>query len=172
MANTEVILTESIESVGAEGDIVKVRRGYARNFLFPHGKALELTAASLHQINYLKANRAKREARELATARELGNRISKLKLSFELDIGEEGKVFGSITARNIADRILSEVQSIALPRHTISLEKPIKEVGYHEVQVKLHPQVIVQLSIFVQDIKKGAKSEKPAASSLEKGAKG
>lgn len=171
MANTEVILTESIESVGADGDIVKVSRGYARNFLFPHGKALELTAASLHQLNYLKANRAKREARELETARELGDRISKLTLSFELEIGEEGKVFGSITARNIADRILSEVQSITLPRHTISLEKPIKEVGYHEVQVKLHPQVIVQLSIFVQDIK-GAKSAKPAASSLEKGAKG
>ena len=153
MANTEVVLTESIGSIGAEGDVVTVRRGYARNFLLPHGKALELTSASLHQLNYLKSRRAKREARERAVAQELGLTISKLKLVFELNTGEGGKVFGSVTARDVEKKILSEVRSASLPRHAVFLERPIKAIGYHEVLVKLHPQVVVQLSISVQSVK-------------------
>jgi large subunit ribosomal protein L9 len=167
VANTRVILTENIGSIGVEGDIVKVRRGYARNFLFPRGKALELTSSSLQQLNYLKAKRAKREARELAAAEELGSSISKLRLTFELEIGKGGRVFGSITTKDIADKILGETQSVALPRHAISLEKPIKESGDYKVQVKLHSRVAVHLSVSVKGVKKDIKSETTSASPIE-----
>ncbi|ALJ56957.1 50S ribosomal protein L9 [Candidatus Xiphinematobacter sp. Idaho Grape] len=159
MANTRVILTESVGSIGVEGDIVKVRRGYARNFLFPRGKALELTPSSLQQLNYLKAERAKREAREIAAAEELGNSISRLRLTFELEVGKGGRVFGSVTAKDIADKILSESRSVALPRHAVSLEKPIKESGDYKVQVKLHSRVAVYLSVSVKGVKKDVQSE-------------
>lgn len=164
MANTRVILTESFGSFGAEGDIVKVRRGYARNFLFPNGKALELTPSSLRRLSYLKATRVKREAEELATAKELGDSISSLRLAFELEIGKGGRVFGSITAKDIADKILSETRSVSLPRHAVSLEKPIKESGDYKVQVKLHPQVSIYLSVFVEGVKR-EKGVKPEAAS-------
>ena len=167
MANTRVILTESIGSVGMEGDIVRVRRGYARNFLFPRGKALELTPSSLQQLNYLKAKRAKREAHELAVAEELGNSISKLGLTFELEVGKGGRVFGSVTAKDIADKILNETRSVVLPRHAVSLEKPIKESGDYKVQVKLHSRVAVYLSVSVKGIKKDIKSETTSGSLIE-----
>ena len=98
MPTTEVILTEKIEHLGAEADIVKVKRGYARNFLVPQGKALEVTPATLKRINMFKSKRAEREAKELNEAEELARRINKLKLNMELETGETGKAFGSITA--------------------------------------------------------------------------
>ncbi len=161
MANSEVILTENIGSLGAEADIISVRRGYARNFLIPRGKALEVTPSSLRRINHLKAKRAEREAGELTAAEELGSKISKLKLSFELETGGSGKAFGSVTVKDITDRVLSELPSIALPKHAISLEKPIKETGNHEVAVRLHSDVVVQLIVSVKSIKDN--EEQPAS---------
>ena len=101
MAHTEIILTANIPSLGAEADIVKVRRGYARNFLLPQGKGLEVTKNSLRQINHLKARRAEREGREVTAAEELAGQINKLKVSFVLETGETGKAFGSVTAKDI-----------------------------------------------------------------------
>ena len=80
MATTQVILTEKIETLGAEADVVKVRAGYARNFLIPTGKALEVTPVTLRRINLLKAKRAEREARELNEAQDLAKKINKIKL--------------------------------------------------------------------------------------------
>jgi large subunit ribosomal protein L9 len=99
MPTVEVILTEKIETLGAEADVVKVKRGYARNFLVPHGKALEVTPATLKRINQLSAKRAEREAKELNEADELARRINKLKITLELETGESGKAFGSIPRR-------------------------------------------------------------------------
>ena len=98
MATSEVILTESVPSLGAEADIVKVRAGYARNFLIPGGKELEVTPSSLRNINNLKAKRAEREARELNEAEAIATKINKLRLNLKLETGETGKAFGSITA--------------------------------------------------------------------------
>ncbi len=162
MANSEVILTENIGSLGAEADIVSVRRGYARNFLIPRGKALEVTPSSLRKINNLKAKRAEREAHELASAEETAGKISKLKLSFELETGESGKAFGSITVKDITDKILSELPSLVLPKHAIFLEKSIKEMGNHKVNVKLHPDVAAQVVISVKPTKTA--DEKPGSS--------
>ena len=105
MSTTEIILTEKIANLGAEADVVKVKRGYARNFLVPRGLALEVTPATLKRLNLLKAKRAEREVREVNEAEELARRINKLKLNLELETGETGKAFGSITAADLAERI-------------------------------------------------------------------
>ncbi len=151
MATTEVILTEKIESLGFEADVVKVKAGFARNFLIPRGKALEVTPTALRRLNLLKAKRAEREARELNEAEELSRRISKLKLNFELETGETGKAFGSITAADIADRLKAELGDKAVvDRHKIHLERPLKESGSHEVSIKLHHDVTTTLHITVK----------------------
>src|SRR5438093_522498 len=109
MPTTEIILTEKIEHLGAEADIVKVKCGYARNFLIPNGKALEVTASNRRRLASLQAKRAQRETQELNEAEELARRINKLKLSMELETGETGKAFGSITASDLAERVKAEL---------------------------------------------------------------
>jgi large subunit ribosomal protein L9 len=167
MATTEVILTEKIASLGAEADVVKVRRGYARNFLVPQGKALEVTPATLKRLNILKTKRAEREAREMNEAEELARKINKLKITVELETGAGGKAFGSITATDLAERLKAELGgSVDIDRHRIHLEKPIKETGPHEVQVKLHADVVAKLNVIVKakggDEEKAEEAEKPA----------
>ncbi len=151
MSTTEVILTEKIASLGAEADVVKVKRGYARNFLVPRGKALEVTPATLKRLNILKAKRAEREAKELNESEELARKINKLKITLELETGETGKAFGSITAADLAERLKKELGgSVEIDRHKIHLEKPIKESGEHEVQIKLHADVVAKLTVNVK----------------------
>jgi len=157
MPTTEVILTEKIASLGAEADVVKVKRGYARNFLVPTGKALEVTPATLRRLNQLKAKRAEREARELNEAEELGRRVNKLKLAFTLETGETGKAFGSVTAKDIADRLKEEL-GVEIDRHRIELERPIKETGAHEVSIRLHSEVAAKLNLTVKSSTEGAEA--------------
>jgi large subunit ribosomal protein L9 len=143
MPSTEIILTENVPGLGAEADLVKVRRGYARNYLLPHGKAHEVTPASLRQLDTLKAKRAEREARELNEAEELARRISKARMLFTLETGETGKAFGSVTAQDIVNRLKNELGA-EIDRHKIVLERPIKDTGEHEVAIKLHHNVTAQ----------------------------
>ena len=147
MATSEVILTEAVPSLGAEADIVKVRAGYARNFLIPEGKALEVTPASLRRINNLKAKRAEREARELNEAEAVATKINKLRLSLKLETGETGKAFGSITAADLLERLTSEIADLVLPKHAIVLDRPLKESGEHQIPVKIHTDVTATLRI-------------------------
>ncbi|MEQ1851456.1 MAG: 50S ribosomal protein L9 [Chthoniobacteraceae bacterium] len=150
MPTIEVILTEKITNLGVEADIVKVKAGYARNFLLPYGKAIEKTKTALHRINVLRAKRAEREARELNEAQDLARRLNKMKLNFELETGETGKAFGSVTASDIADKVRVELGGkVELDRHRIELAKPIKDSGKHEVEVKLHHDVTATLIVNV-----------------------
>ncbi len=144
MPSTEIILTENIPGLGAEADVVKVRRGYARNFLLPQGKAYEVTKRSLRQLDNLKAKRAAREAAELNEAEELARRISKLKVVFTLETGETGKAFGSVTAQDLVKRLKNELGN-EIDRHRIVLEHPLKTTGEHEVSIKLHHDVIGEI---------------------------
>jgi large subunit ribosomal protein L9 len=159
MAYAEVILTENIPSLGAEADLVKVRRGFARNFLIPQGKALEVTPGSLRKINHLRAKRAEREGREVTAAEQSAGRINKLVLNFALETGETGKAFGSITAKDIYDRLVAELGDVELPKHAVSLDKAIKESGEHEVDVKLHHDVTAKLSVKVSAPKRASSEE-------------
>jgi large subunit ribosomal protein L9 len=149
MAVTEVILKENIPSLGAEADVVKVRRGFARNFLVPKGKAYEVTPANLKRLNLLKAKRADREAQELNEAEELARKINKVKLEFTLETGETGKAFGSVTAKDIEDKLLAEAD-LKVDRHRIRLERPIKESGEIEVPIQLHGDVTATLKLEVK----------------------
>ena len=160
MPVTEVILKENIQHLGAEADIVKVKRGYARNFLLPQGKAYEVTKTTLRQINNLKAKRAEREARELNEAEDLARRINKLRLNFMLETGATGKAFGSVTAKDLSDRLLQELGQ-EVDRHRIQLERPIKETGDLEIPIKLHHDVVAKLKITIKAPEVVVKEEAP-----------
>src|SRR6188474_2223964 len=134
MPSTEIILTENIPGLGAEADVVKVRRGFARNFLLPQGKAYEVTKTSMRKLDMLKAKRAEREAKEMNEAEEIARRIGKSKIVFTLETGESGKAFGSVTANDIAMRLKNEVGA-DIERHRIVLEHPIKSTGEHEISI-------------------------------------
>ena len=108
MADTQIILKENVPGLGAEADVVKVRKGFARNHLIPAGKAYEVTPSNLKRLNQLKARRAEREAGELNEAEEFARKIGKLKLEFTLETGETGKAFGSVTSKDIEEKLLSE----------------------------------------------------------------
>ena len=165
MPLTELILTENVEGLGAEADVVKVRRGYARNYLLPRGMAYEVTPAALRQLNALKQKRAEREARELSDAQELARRIGKARFIFTLETGETGKAFGSVTAQDIVNRLKNEVGT-EIDRHKIVLERPIKDTGEHEVAIKLHHDVTAQLVFQVKST--GGTKVEPAAAVPEK----
>jgi large subunit ribosomal protein L9 len=162
MPSTEIILTENVPGLGAEADVVKVRRGYARNYLLPRGKAYEVTLATLRQLDNLKKKRAEREASELNEAEELARRINKLRIIFKLETGETGKAFGSITAHDIVTRLKNEIGH-EIDRHKVHLEHPIKTTGEHEVQIKLHHDVIVAFRFDV----KSADGSKPEMAAPE-----
>ena len=147
MANAQVILKEKIEGLGAEADVVKVRAGYARNFLIPQGKAYEATKSNLRHVEALKASRARREAEELLAFQEIATKISKLTPKFTLSTGQGGKAFGSVTSIDIHKEL--EAAGIVIDRHAIELEKSIKKSGKSEVTIRLHPQVVTVLTITV-----------------------
>ena len=154
MATSQVILTEAISSLGAEADIVKVRSGYARNFLVPHGKALEVTPAALRKLDHLKAKRVEREARELNEAEIISAKINKLHFMMKLDTGIQGKTFGSITANDLIERLALELKDLVIPRHAIVLDRPIKESGEKNIPVRLHPDIVTTLRITVEALPK------------------
>jgi len=160
MPTTEVILTDNVPGLGAEADVVKVRRGYARNYLLPRGKANEVTPAALRQLDGLRKKRAEREARELNEAEELARKIGKARLTFTLATGESGKAFGSITAQDIVNRMKNEL-GLEIDRHKIVLERPIKDTGEHEVPIKLHHDVTAQFKFEVKSAE-AAKTEAAA----------
>jgi large subunit ribosomal protein L9 len=147
MANAQVILKEKIEGLGSEADVVKVRAGYARNYLVPQGKAYEATKANLRHVEALKSERARREAEELEVAQGLATKIAKLSPKFTLSTGQGGKAFGSVTSIDIHKEL--ESSGIEIDRHAIQLDKPIKKSGKTVVEIKLNAQVSAQLTVTV-----------------------
>jgi large subunit ribosomal protein L9 len=163
-------LTENIPGLGAEADVVKVRRGYARNYLLPHRKAHEVTSGALRQIDALKQKRAEREARELNEAEELARRIGKARFIFTLETGETGKAFGSVTAQDIMNRVKNELGA-EIDRHKILLERPIKDTGEHEVAIKLYHDVTAQLVFQVKSAEEPRERGAEAGSAAEEAEK-
>ncbi|MBK1792621.1 50S ribosomal protein L9 [Persicirhabdus sediminis] len=148
MATTEVILREKIENLGAEADVVKVKAGFARNFLIPQGKAFEATRGNLRHLEALKAARAEREAAERAEAQEVANKLNKTKLSFTLETGQGGKAFGSVTSIDIHKKL--EEKGIEIDRHAIVLDKAIKNTGKFDVEVKVYTDLLATLKVTVK----------------------
>ena len=148
MALTEVILREKIDNLGAEADVVKVKAGFARNFLIPSGKAYEATKGNLRQIENLQVSRAKRETEELSKAQEAASKISRMKPKFTLDVGKNGKAFGSVTSIDIHKAL--EDKGVSIDRTAIQLNKPIKSTGQNDVEVKLHADVTTSVTVTVE----------------------
>jgi large subunit ribosomal protein L9 len=146
---TEVILTNNIVGLGAESDQVKVAAGYARNFLFPQRLAIPLTQANKRQIEALRQRRAEREAHEFNTMTELAKGVAKLICVIKAKAGEDGKMFGSVTAGMIADELKHQFD-ISLDKKKIHLEHPIRTLGDYEVELNLHAEVKGMLKVRVE----------------------
>jgi large subunit ribosomal protein L9 len=146
---TEVILTSNIVGLGAESDQVKVAAGYARNFLFPQRLAIPLTQANQRQIEALKQRRVEREAHEFNTMSELAKALAKLICIVKTKAGEDGKMFGSVTAGMIADELKHQFD-ISLDKRKIHLEHPIRALGEYEVELHLHAEVKGMLKVRVE----------------------
>jgi large subunit ribosomal protein L9 len=149
MAKTEVILTHNVVGLGAESDHVKVAAGYARNYLFPQGLAIPLTGANKRRLEVLRQRRSERESKELSTMTELGQALSKMTLSIHVKTGDDGKLFGSVTAGTIADELKHQFDA-SVDKRKIHLPHPIKTVGDHEVELRLHAQVQTTLKVRIE----------------------
>ena len=147
MAHTEVLLLKPLENLGAEGDQIKVRAGYARNYLFPQKLAVPLTQANRKHIEVLKKRRADREVQELQGAQDLAKKLEKVSLAFAVKTGEGGKMFGAITATDLHKKL--EEAGILVDKRKIHLHTPVKTLGKHETKIKLHPEITVDITFDV-----------------------
>lgn len=163
----EVILKSKVVGLGAEADVVKVRPGYAMNYLVPRGLAMPATSTYKHQIEQLKKNRATREADELNEANELAKRLNKMTITFQMTAAEgQKKVFGSVTAADIVDRLSKE--KAVIEKKQLRLDHPLKDTGTHTVEISLHPEVKAAIKI-VLEIPKADEEESDAKPTKAKG---
>src|SRR5437588_6482273 len=149
MAKTEVILTHNIVGLGGESDQVKVAAGYARNYLLPQGLAIPVTGANKRRLEALKQRRAEREAHELNTMTELSKSLQKLICVVAVKTGEDGKMFGTVTPGMIADQLKTQLD-VSLDKRKIHFEHPIRTLGDHEVELRLHADVVTKLKVRVE----------------------
>ena len=147
MANSQVLLLQPVEGLGAEGDTVTVRAGYARNYLLPRKQALPITQANKKYVESLLKARETREQKEIETAQTLSEKISSTNLAIAVKTGEGGKMFGAVTANDLIERLREE--GIELVKKQLALPQPIKELGSHQAQIKLHSNVQVDLKFEV-----------------------
>jgi len=147
MAHNEVLLLKPVDGLGAEGDQVKVRAGYARNFLLPQGMAVPLTLSNRKQVDALKKARGLREAKELGGAQELAKQIEKTAIAIAVKTGEGGKLFGAVTANDLHEKLAAA--GVVIEKRRIHLGQPVKTLGKHEVKIKLHTDVTVDFSFEV-----------------------
>jgi large subunit ribosomal protein L9 len=160
---TEVILTSNIIGLGGESDQVKVAAGYARNYLFPQHLAIPLTQANKRRIEALKQRRAEREAHEFNTMSELAKGVTKLICVIKVKTGEDGKMFGTVTAGMIADELKHQFD-ITLDKRKIHLAHPIRTLGEQEVELRLHHDVNAMLKLRVESTNpQPVAAEAPAA---------
>jgi large subunit ribosomal protein L9 len=147
MATADILLVKPVEGLGAEGDEVSVRAGFARNYLLPKKFAVPVTRANRKQIEALQKARAIREQREIEGARELAGKLEGMHIAIAVKTGEGGRMFGAVTAGDLFEKI-SEAD-IAIEKKRVHLYTPIKELGKHTTTIKLHPEVSVELSFDV-----------------------
>lgn len=144
----DVILRQAIENVGNPGDIVKVSNGYARNYLLPRGLAYEATAANRKRIAQEKARLEAAENERRGRAQSLADRLEQVSLTFSARVGEEEKLFGSVTASDIAQQLHAQGFS-EIEKRQIDLHEPIKSLGIYKVPVRLHADVKPEIKVWV-----------------------
>ncbi len=158
----KVLLLTRIKGLGTEGEEVSVKPGYARNYLFPRKLAVPLTRANRKQVEALQARREEREAKELAIAQEVAAKLEALSIGIAVKTGETGKMFGAVTANDLYEKVTEA--GIEVDKKVISLPSPVKELGQHTTEVKLHPSVTASLKFeIVSENPIPEPSEEPAS---------
>ncbi|NPV78735.1 MAG: 50S ribosomal protein L9 [Firmicutes bacterium] len=142
----KVILKQDVKNLGKQGTLVNVAEGYARNYLIPRGMAEEASDSNLKALADKKRTEDEKARRELASAQKLKSRLSEASIRIYARAGEGGKLFGSITSKDISDAIMSTVK-VEVDKKKIELAEPIKSVGAYTVPVRLHPQVVANLRV-------------------------
>jgi large subunit ribosomal protein L9 len=143
----EVILRQAVENLGNPGDLVKVSSGFARNYLLPRGVAVAATEGNRKRIAQEKARLEAAEAARRQTAAEYAATLEQVSLTFSARVGEEGKLFGSVTAADIATQL--EAQGHRVEKRQIDLHEPIKALGVYRVPIKLHADVKPEIKVWV-----------------------
>lgn len=144
----KVILQKDVKNIGKKGEVVNVAEGYARNFLFPRGLAVEATTGNLRQVAQKQQVEAAKAERELKEAQEIGARLKSQTLKVTARVGEGGRLFGSVTTQELADQLRKQF-SAEIDKRKIEIKEPIKSLGTHTITVKVHPKVHVSLKVDV-----------------------
>ena len=147
MAHTKVLLREDVDDLGARGEIVRVKAGYARNYLLPRNLAVEASAGNVKGIESERAALLKKEAKERSTAEGQAQQIGALQLEFRRKAGEQGALYGSVTSMDVAEAL--HERGYEIDRHRIHLREPLKRLGEYTVPVRLHREVTIDLKVRV-----------------------
>jgi len=144
----KVILTADIKGVGKKDEVINVSDGYARNYLFPKKLAVEATEGNLRVLQEKKTKEAEKKRQELMEAQELSKRLSQLTVEVAVKVGDNGKIFGSVTSKDIADA-LKKQHNIEIDKKKIELPEAIKIAGVYTVDVKVYPEVTAKLKVSI-----------------------
>ncbi len=144
----KVVLTQDVKDLGKKGELVNASDGYARNFLFPRKLAVEATTGKLKEIEDKKASEKNRKEKELSSAKELADKLSKLEIVFRTKAGENGKLFGSITAKDVAEAIKAQHKT-EVDKKKVVMHDAIKALGTYQVEIKVYPEVSAKISVKV-----------------------
>ena len=143
----EVILRQAVESLGKPGDVVKVSNGYARNYLLPHGVAFEATPGNLKRIQLERDRLEAAENERRSAAQALAEKLEQVQLTFSARVGDEGKLFGSVTSADVAQQL--ESQGFHIEKRQIDLHEPIKALGVYRIPIRLHADVKPEIRVWV-----------------------
>lgn len=149
MKTVKVILREDVAKLGETGEIVAVKLGYARNYLFPQALAYEATDASIRRLEQERERAEQQSRRAYLEARRRASQIEEVQLTFHARAGEESKLFGSITSADIADRLNEQGLDFEVDKRDVELDEPIKALGIYNVPVRLHAEVRPEIKIWV-----------------------
>lgn len=154
----KVILTKDIEKLGKFGDLINVKDGYAKNYLIPTGSALPATPGNIKQVELVKKSKIKTEARNIKEASEIAQQLDGTKLIFKVKTSPEGKLYGSITNKDIAEKILS-FKKIEIDRKKIEMEDSLKDIGNYEIEIKLYKDIKCKIIVAIESDKKLSREE-------------
>ena len=143
----KVILTKDLDNLGRAGSLVEVKTGYGRNYLLPRNLAVLATAKNIRQLEHQKAGILSRAAKEKQNMSAMAQKLSAIEVKLSRKVGEQNKLFGSVTSKDIHEQLVN--QGYEVERKQIHLPEPLKEVGTHEVEVKLHAEVSAKVKVTI-----------------------
>jgi large subunit ribosomal protein L9 len=144
----KVVLLQDVKDLGKKEQLVNVSDGYARNYLFPKKLAVEATSGKLKELEQKKNSEMKKKDKEKQAARELADKLNKSEISFKVKAGENGKLFGSITSKDVADAVKAQLK-IEIDKKKIVLHDAIKSLGTYPVEIKVYPEISAEINVKV-----------------------